>query len=100
MKEICDLRCYVAIGKGEYMDTSIWKHWRYCKEGKCEETFCNWHDLYVGVKHNNIRNATVEKTIFGKDKVRFSWGSFSYPPFYNDRAHFQNCSCEVGCRTC
>lgn len=77
MKKICDMRCYVAIGKGEYMDTSIWKHWRYCEEGECEETFNYWHDLYVCVKHNFIRNATVDKTIFGNDAVRFSWGSFS-----------------------
>ena len=73
MKKICDLRCYVAIGKKGYEDTSMWKHLRYCETGATEEYVASWGDLYDLVKEHHIRNAELITNLFGKPVVRIGW---------------------------
>ena len=73
MKKICDLRCYVAIGKQDYADTSIWKHLWYCESGTTEEYITSWGDLYELVKEHGIRNAELTTNLFGKPVVKIGW---------------------------
>ena len=73
MKQICDFRCYVAIGKKDYEDTSMWKHLRYCEEGKVEESIQSWKVLCDLVKEHHIRNAELDTNLFGKPVVKIGW---------------------------
>ena len=73
MKEICDFRCYVAVGKGKYEDTSMWKHLRYCEPATSEESVSSWGDLYDLVEGHNIRNAELTTNLFGKPIVTIGW---------------------------
>lgn len=73
MKKICDLRCYVAIGKGVYEDTSMWRHLRYCEPGETEEYVTSWGDLYDLVKEHHIRNAELTANLFGNLVVKIEW---------------------------
>ena len=73
MKQICDLRCYVAIDKKDYEDTSMWKHLRYCEPGKTEEYITSWGDLYDLVEGHHIRNAELTTNLFGKPVVKIRW---------------------------
>lgn len=74
MKKICDLRCYVAIREGEYEDTSLWKHLRYCETGDTEEEcVTSWDDLCDLVKGHHIRNAELTTNLFGNPVVKIGW---------------------------
>ena len=73
MKKICDLRCYVAIGKQDYEDTSMWKHLQYCKPGSTEECITSWDDLCDLVEGHCIRNAELTTNLFGKPVVKIGW---------------------------
>ena len=75
MKQICNLRCYVAIGKGEYEDTSFWNHWRYCEIGETEEYVISWGELYDLVEEHHIRNAELTTNFFGKPVVKIGWAN-------------------------
>ena len=77
-KKLVNLRCYVAIGNGDYCDTSFWNHTRYVEVGECdtlEYTLETWEDAYSAVDANKIRNASTFTTFFGnKPAIEFSWG--------------------------
>lgn len=73
MKQICNLRCYVAIGKKEYEDTSMWKHLRYCETGMVEERVTSWNALCYLVEEHHIRNAELDRNLFGKAVVKIGW---------------------------
>ena len=77
-KKLVNLRCYVAIGNGDYCDTSFWNHTRYAEVGECdtlEYTLETWEDAYSAVDANKIRNASTFTTFFGnKPAIEFSWG--------------------------
>ena len=73
MKQICNFRCYVAVGKKDYEDTSMWKHLRYCKPGATEEYVTSWGDLYDLVEEHHIRNAELTTNLFGKPVVKIGW---------------------------
>lgn len=68
MKKLIDLRCYVAIGKNNYVDTSNWNHIQYIEvnESKTECVLKTWEEAYEAVKNNRIRNATIGLTFFRK----------------------------------
>ena len=73
MKKICNLRCYVAIGKKDYEDTSMWTHLRYCEPGATEEYITSWGDLCDLVEEHNIRNAELTTNLFGNPVVKIGW---------------------------
>jgi hypothetical protein len=73
MKKICDFRCYVAVGKKEYEDTSMWKHLRYCEAGATEEYVASWGDFYDLVEGHCIRNAELTTNLFNKPVVKIGW---------------------------
>ena len=68
MKKLVDLRCYVAIGESDYVDTSNWNHLQYIevKESKKEYILTTWEEIYEAVKNNCIRNAEIGLTFFRK----------------------------------
>lgn len=73
MKKICNLRCYVAIGKQDYEDTSMWTHLRYCKPSSTEECITSWDNLCDLVEEHNIRNAELTINLLGKPVVKIGW---------------------------
>ena len=73
MKQICNLRCYVAIGKKDYEDTSMWKHLRYCTPSMIEERVTSWDALWYLVEEHHIRNAEQDSNLFGKAVVKIGW---------------------------
>lgn len=79
MKKLANLRCYVAIGKGKYQDTSFWNNIRYEEADECdtvEYTLNTWKEAYEAVESNRIRNASAYRTLFGnKPAIEFSWNS-------------------------
>lgn len=79
MKKICNLRCYVAIGKGEYEDTSFWEHLRYCEPGANEEYIASWGDFYDLVREHRIRNAELTANLFNNLVVEIGKASLDKP---------------------
>lgn len=79
MKRLVNLRNLVAIGKKDYFDTSIWNHIKYleAEENQVEEYELNsWEEAYSAIKRNEVRNAAINTTLFGKPCIVISWGSF------------------------
>lgn len=78
MKKLANLRCYVAIGKDEYCDTSIWNHIRYVEENECntrEYTFETFEEASAAVADKQVKNASTYNTLFGnKPAIEFSFG--------------------------
>lgn len=70
MKQLVDLRCYVALNGGEYRDTCIWKQWRYFDVGEANkevEVITNdWDEAYNAVLNHHIRNAYTDTTFWRK----------------------------------
>ena len=71
MKKLVDLRCYVAIGESDYVDTSNLNHLQYIevKESKKEYILTTWEEAYEAVKNNYIRNAEIGLTFFKKHET-------------------------------
>lgn len=68
MKKLVDLRCMVAVGDGEYYDTSIWKHIHYvdAKEiANVEYTLNTWEEALEEAKNGKVRGLKIERTLFG-----------------------------------
>ena len=78
MKKLVNFRCYVAIGKDDYCDTSIWSHIRYVEESEAndtEYTLDTFERAFAAVADNYIRNASTYKTLFGnKPAMEISFG--------------------------
>lgn len=70
MKQLVDLRCYVALNGEEYCDTSIWKQWRYVDVGEVgnevEEVTNDWDEAYRLVCNHRIRNAYTDFSFWKK----------------------------------
>lgn len=78
MKKLVNLRCYVAIGKDEYRDTSIWPYIRYVEVSESytiEYTLETFEVAVAAVADHCIRNAETCTTLFGnKPTIEISWG--------------------------
>lgn len=78
MKKLVNLRCYAAIGKDEYQDTSIWNHIRYVEVSDCnvtEYTLETFEEAFAAVADHHIRNAETSTTFFGnKPTIEIGWG--------------------------
>lgn len=78
MKKLVNLRCYAAIGKDEYQDTSIWNHIRYVEVSECnttEYTLETFEEAFAAVADHCIRNAETSTTLFGnKPTIEITWG--------------------------
>lgn len=77
-KKLVNLRCYAAIGKDDYCDTSIWNHIRYVEVGECdthEYTLETFEEAFAAVADNRVRNAETSTTFFGnKPTIEIGWG--------------------------
>lgn len=78
MKKLVNLRCYAAIGKDEYCDTSIWNHIRYVEVGECnttEYTLETFEEAFAAVRDHRIRNAETGCTLFrNRPTIEIGWG--------------------------
>lgn len=78
MKKLVNLRCYAAVGKSEYCDTSIWNHIRYVEveeTNSTEYTLETFEEAFAAVADHHIRNAETSCTLFGnRPMIEIRWG--------------------------
>lgn len=83
MKKLVNLRCYAAVGKNDFCDTSIWNHIRYvevAETNSTEYTLETFEQAFAAVADNHIRNAETSTTFFGnRPTIEMKWGDIYKP---------------------
>lgn len=76
MKKLFIYQEQVAIGNGEYYDTSIYTHLHYAEPKEKEEyVIDNFEKAYEIIKENKIFNASVTSTLFrNRPQIQITYG--------------------------
>jgi hypothetical protein len=91
MKEIRNYRHYVAVGKGEFKDTSIWNDLRYC-EPKEDEVFelNTFAEAVAAVEKGLIHRAYIDYSLFRRiPTIVLKIGDIYHDTIHIDEKHFK-----------
>lgn len=93
MKKLVNLRCYAAVGKDDYADTSIWNHIRYvevAETNSTEYTLETFDEAFAAVADHRIRNAETSATLFrNRPMIELHWGRIDCSRTYLTAKNFK-----------